>query len=209
MIEWDEGIFAFILMNCWVSQFLYIASILYRFINFKALQLKWLGSLFAIFFPPVLLLMVLYVPHNVLFDFILPILGILCLLFDFFQNHKKCHLCAYSSLLMAHLCILIPLGSFLNSNLILLLYFAFANLYLSLLFFAKGQESMKAVFIKSLYFSLPVSFFVFCITWLKGDYGEFLVLSYLAIYLILNLCLIVLIGIYLYSYLIKYFYFKK
>lgn len=205
MIEFDEGTFSFILINFWLSQFLYIASILYRFATFKILKLKRLGSLFSFFIPPIALLMAIYIPHHEFFNLIFPTIGAFCLLFDFFQNYKKCYLCTYSSLLMAHLCILISLGTLFALKSVFFFYFIFANFFLAILFFAKKSRFTGTIFKKSLCLSFFVSLLIFCTTWFKPHYGEFLLLSYLTLYFALSAYVIVSISLLLCLNTIKWY----
>lgn len=182
MINPSETIFAFVLLNLVLGLLLNGVVVVYRFVVYRVLKLGVLGS-YALIFTSLSIPLLLFLKP---FDWVvLPIttLGSLGLIYDFFQNYKKCYLCSCSSLLIAYLCGVIIFGCYPQSKLALLAYLFLANF--CLLFSCFGKVG---AFVKVFCISLTATLAVFCLALFENQGIQSMLVGYLGVYCVFYIC---------------------
>ncbi|VEJ24405.1 Uncharacterised protein [Helicobacter cholecystus] len=195
MIAMSESIIAFSLLNLALGIFLYYIAVIYRLIIFKSLKL--LGNCFAIF-SLLLLNFILFFKPSTFIILLIAIISSISLIYDFLQNHKKCYLCSCSSLIIVHLYGIIIIGCLSHSVLAFFIYLYLTNFCLFFSCFSK-LATFKQIFCLSFF----VTLLIFCLSWLEAQSGQILFVCYLTVYSIISICIIVLITINIFSYLVQ------
>lgn len=179
MIESSESLLLCGLLNLFFGLLLYCVATLYRLTLYKRLKLGQIGNYFGFLTPLIFFsLIFLKVPNLIFFG--IAFLGSLGLIYDFFQNYKKCYLCSCISLLLAHLCVITLVDISIAPKLQFLIYLFFANFCFFFLCFGRF-EAFKTTFFISLFATL----LTFIPSWIDFANTRNVLIGYLILYAVL------------------------